>query len=316
MTMLTSSQLTHERARSGGVRGILPYLRLMRLHHWVKNSFLFLPLFFAGQMFNVDLLLHTLWGFLAFGLVASSIYILNDFMDREADRLHPVKCKRPLASGEVPAAAGLALGAVCLIGGVTVAWFIKEKFLFVLMIYFFMNLGYSLGLKNVSILDVFILALGFVLRIKAGGVITHVAISQWLMIMIFLLAIFMAVGKRRDDVLIKLSTGMDMRKVVKGYNLEYLNIAMSLISAIIIVAYLMYTISPEVMAQWKTYRLYYTTMFVIAGLLRYLQICLVENNTGSPTKLLLKDRFLQVTLLLWGASFYAIIYMPDFNLFK
>lgn len=309
MSMLTSSQTIARPA-------LLPYIRLMRLHHWVKNAFLFLPMFFAGEMFHLDLLLHTFLGFLAFGLVASSIYILNDFMDREADRQHPVKCKRPLASGEVPAGLGLALGAVCLVGGVLIALNIKEKFLFVLMIYFFMNLGYSLGLKNISILDVFILALGFVLRIKAGGVITHIAISQWLMIMIFLLAIFMAVAKRRDDILIKLSSGKDMRKSIKGYNLEFMNVTMSLIAAIIIVAYLMYTISPEVMAQWKTYRLYYTTMFVIAGLLRYLQITFVENNTGSPTKLLLKDRFLQVTLLLWCASFYTIIYLPDLSLFK
>jgi decaprenyl-phosphate phosphoribosyltransferase len=273
-------------------------------------------MFFAGELFNKDLLLHTFWGFLAFGLVASSIYILNDVMDREADRLHPVKCKRPLASGAVSPVVGLVISGLCLAGGVVVALFIKEKFLFVLMIYFFMNLGYSLGLKNISILDVFILSLGFVLRIKAGGVITHIAISQWLMIMIFLLAIFMAVAKRRDDILLKLSTGKDMRKAVKGYNLDFLNTSMALIAAIIIVAYLMYTISPEVMAQWKTYRLYYTTMFVIAGILRYLQITLVENNTGSPTKLLLKDRFLQVTLLLWMASFYTIIYMPDLSLFK
>jgi len=321
--MLHSGQLTHKKeaaqggaVKSSGVGAILPYLKLMRLHHWVKNTFLFLPLFFVGEVFNFPKILHTCWGFLAFGLIASSIYILNDYMDIEADRLHPVKSKRPLASGAVAKPAALILFAFCLAAGVSVALFIGGKFLFVLMIYFFMNLGYSLGLKNISILDIFILALGFVLRIKAGGVITGVAISQWLIIMIFLLAIFMAVAKRRDDILIKLSSGNDMRKSIKGYNLEFLNVTMALISAIIIVAYLMYSISPEVMDRWKTYRLYYTTVFVIAGLLRYLQITFVENNTGSPTSLLLKDRFIQVTLLLWIASFYTIIYMPNVPLFK
>jgi 4-hydroxybenzoate polyprenyltransferase len=237
-------------------------------------------------------------------------------MDIEADRQHPVKRNRPMASGAVPKSAGLVIAALCLAGGAALVVFTGPKFLFILSIYFFMNLGYSLGLKNVSILDVFILALGFVLRIKAGGVVTVIAISQWLMIMIFLLALFMGVAKRRDDILLKLSTGKDMRKSIKGYNLEFMNVAMALISAIIIVAYLMYTIAPETMEHWKTYRLYYTTLFVIAGLLRYLQITFVENNTGSPTKLLYKDRFLQITLLLWVLSFYTIIYMPNLHLFN
>jgi hypothetical protein len=134
--------------------------------------------------------------------------------------------------------------------------------------------------------------------------------------MFFLLAFFMAVAKRRDDLIIKLSSGTDMRKSVKGYNLEFLNGILSLTTAIIIVAYLIYTISPEVMDRWKTYRMYYTSLFVIAGLLRYLQITFVENNTGSPTKLLYKDKFLQVTLVLWIISFYIIIYLPDFSIFK
>jgi len=159
-------------------------------------------------------------------------------------------------------------------------------------------------------------AMGFVLRIKAGGVIAMIGISQWLMIMVFLLAMFMAIAKRRDDVLIKLDSGLDMRKAIKGYNLEFLNVMLSLFTGIIIIAYLMYTISPEVMERWNTYRLYYTSLFVIVGLMRYLQITFIENNTGSPTDLLYKDKFLQVTLVLWIISFYLIIYLPDVSIFK
>ncbi|MGI8950692.1 MAG: UbiA prenyltransferase family protein [Chitinophagaceae bacterium] len=297
-------------------KSAMPYIILLRPHHWIKNLFLFLPLFFAGEVFNLQKIFSVFLGFFAFSFIASSIYVLNDYMDVEADKKHPEKCNRPLAAGTVSKPAAIALFSICFLSGVAIALFILPKFLFVLMLYFFMNLAYSLGLKNISILDVLILAIGFVLRVKAGGVITDIAITQWLMIMFFLLAFFMAVAKRRDDLLIKLKSGADMRKSIKGYNLEFLNVVLSLTSAIIIVAYLIYTISPEVMERWKTYRMYYTSLFVIAGLLRYLQITFVENNTGSPTGLLYKDKFLQITILLWIISFYIIIYVPDFTIFK
>ena len=294
----------------------LPYIKLMRPHHWIKNLFLFLPLFFGGEIFNGEMLLNTGIGFLAFSFMASCIYILNDYKDVDSDRKHPEKCNRPIASGAVSKQAAIIMFVICFLAGVGISLLLMPKFIFVLFIYFFINLGYSLGLKNISILDIIILSVGFVLRVKAGGVITSVAVSQWLVIMFFLLAFFMATAKRRDDILIKLQSGQDMRKSIKGYNLDFLNVVLSLLTAIIIVSYLIYTISPEVMEKWKTYRLYYTSLFVIAGLLRYLQITFVENNTGSPTKLLYKDRFIQVTLLLWILSFYIIIYTPNISIFK
>lgn len=307
--MFTSGHITN--TKTG-----IPVIMLMRPHHWIKNVFLFLPLFFAGEVFNLSKMLDTCWGFFAFGFIASSIYILNDYMDIEADKKHPVKCHRPLAAGTVSKPMAIVLFVLCLLAGTVIALFIKPKFLFILGLYFVMNLAYSLGLKNISILDILILSIGFVLRVKAGGVISIIPISQWLMIMIFLLAFFMAVAKRRDDILLKLQSGNDMRKSVKGYNLDFLNVVLALIAAVIIVAYLLYTISPEIMERWQTYRLYYTTLFVLAGLLRYLQITLIENNTGSPTKLLYKDKFLQATLVGWVISFYIIIYLPDFSIFK
>ncbi len=248
--------------------------------------------------------------FVCFSLVASSIYVINDYMDREADRAHPVKKNRPLASGAVSPAAGLAVFVVCVQAGFGLGMLISTKFVFVLGIYFLLNLGYSFGLKNISILDILILAAGFVLRVKAGGVAADVAISEWLNIMVFLLAVFMAFAKRRDDVLLKIQSGKDLRKASKGYNLDFLNASLALVSAVIIVAYLMYTMSPEAMSHFGTYRLYYTSIFVIAGLLRYLQITYVDNDTGSPTKILYKDRFIQLTILLWILSFYVIIYLP------
>lgn len=309
--MLISSEVNKSKIQTP-----LPYILLMRPHHWIKNLFLFLPLFFAGEIFDVQAIVNTVIGFFAFSFIASSIYIINDYKDIESDRKHPDKCNRPLASGAVSKSAGIAMFVGCLLAGAAVSLLLSPKFIFILALYFVINLGYSFGLKNISILDIILLSIGFVLRVKAGGVITGIALSQWLNIMFFLLALFMATAKRRDDILLKLQSGHDMRKSIKGYNLDFMNVVLSLITAIIIVSYLIYTISPEVMERLKTYRLFYTSVFVIAGLLRYLQITFVENNTGSPTKLLYKDRFLQITLVLWILSFYMIIYMPKISIFK
>ncbi|ATL49917.1 decaprenyl-phosphate phosphoribosyltransferase [Chitinophaga caeni] len=288
----------------------MQYLKLLRPKHWAKNLFLFVPLFFAGEIANVDKILLLLQAFLAFSLVASSIYIINDYKDIEADRAHPVKCKRPLASGAVKPSTALVIFGICVLAGFALAFLIKSKFAFVLGIYFVLNIAYTFGLKNISILDIMILATGFVLRIKAGGIASNIAISEWLMLMVFLLALFMAIAKRRDDVLIKNTSGKEMRKASKGYNLDFMNVSLSIAAAVIIVAYIMYTMAPETNARFGTYRLYYTSIFVIAGLLRYLQITYVENDTGSPTKILYKDRFIQLTILLWILSFYVIIYLP------
>lgn len=288
----------------------MQYLKLLRPAHWAKNAFLFIPLFFAGELTNVDKIIELIKAFVAFSLIASSIYIINDYRDIENDRKHPKKSKRPLASGAVSKPAGLAIFFVCVVLGMATGYFVKEKFLFVLGIYFVMNIAYSFGLKNISILDIIIVSIGFVLRVKAGGIAANIPVSEWLMIMVFLLALFLAIAKRRDDVLLKIESGMDMRKASKGYNMDFLNVSLALVSAIIIVAYLMYCMSPETMTRFHTYRLYYTCIFVIAGLMRYLQITYVENNTGSPTKILYKDRFVQLTILLWILSFYVLIYLP------
>ncbi len=287
------------------------YIKLLRPKDWAKNLFLFIPLFFAGQITDVSKIVGVLWGFLAFSAIASSIYIINDYRDVEDDRRHPTKYKRPLASGTVSKKAAVLLTILLIICGFTLGWIIGLKFMFILGIYFAINICYSLGLKAIPILDIMLVAIGFVLRVKAGSFIVNIYLSEWIIIMVFLLALFMATGKRRDDVLLKLSSGQDMRKSVKGYNLEFLNTLLALICAVIIVAYFMYTMSDETMAKFGTHRLYYTCLFVMAGIIRYLQIIFVMADSGSPTKILYRDRFIQVVLLLWIASFFVIIYIPQ-----
>lgn len=298
------------------------YVKLLRPKDWAKNLFLLIPLFFSGALFQWHLYPDLIAGIAAFSLLASSIYIINDYRDVADDQKHPEKSKRPLASGAVSKKTAIIICILLIIAGAAIGYSIKEKFLFILLIYFLLNLGYSFGLKSIPILDVIIVAIGFVLRIKAGAVIAGIGISEWLNIMVFLLALFMAIGKRRDDVLLKVSSGTDMRRSVKGYNLEFLNVILALICAVIIVAYFMYAMSPDVQQRFAVngggtpYRLYYTCLFVLAGIMRYLQIIFVQAASGSPTKILYKDRFIQATILLWVASFYFIIYMQDITLFK
>lgn len=291
----------------------MEFIKLLRPKDWAKNLFLFVPLFFAQAIFDLDKILAVLPGFFSFCFVASAIYIINDYRDIEDDRKHPTKSKRPLASGSVSKPVAIATLVVLLIAGFTIAYFAREKFVLVLAIYFLMNLAYSFGLKTIPILDIMIVAVGFVLRIKGGSVLSGIPITEWLNIMVFLLALFMAVGKRRDDVLIKLQSGTDMRKAIKGYNLEFLNVLIALICSVIIVAYFMYTMSDEVKKNYEqfdnNYRLYYTCIFMLAGIMRYLQIIFVKADSGSPTKILYRDRFIQLTLLLWVASFFVILYV-------
>jgi decaprenyl-phosphate phosphoribosyltransferase len=294
----------------------LLYLKLLRPKDWAKNLFLFIPLFFAGEFFEWAKLIRLCYGFIAFSLMASSIYIINDYRDREDDRKHPVKCKRPLASGAISPTIALTLCTLLIVLSFGVAWITSPPFLVVLLGYFLINLGYCFGLKNIAILDIFILAIGFVLRIKSGSVIADVPLSEWIVIMVLLLAIFMAIGKRRDDVLLKVSSGADMRKSIKGYNLELLNLLLALVSSIIIVSYLMYTLDPETKIKLGTYRLFYTAIFVLAGLMRYLQLIYVSEDSGSPTKILYKDRFIQITLILWIATFAIILYSKNLPLFN
>jgi decaprenyl-phosphate phosphoribosyltransferase len=293
------------------------YIKLIRPKQWAKNLFLFVPPFFAGSFFVYENIKDLLMGFVAFSCAASSIYIINDYKDIDNDRKHPEKKNRPLASGKVKKSTAIILSIVLIIVAACLGFMSDNsfKFLFILGIYFFMNLSYCFGLKNIAILDILILAIGFVLRVKAGGALTDVDISAWLIIMTFLLALFLAIAKRRDDILLKISTGDEMRKSIKAYNIDFLNVMLGLFSAIIIVSYIMYTVDITTQARLHSHKLFYTALFVIAGIMRYLQITFVQENSGSPTDVLYKDRFIQITILLWIASFYVILYIRGMTFF-
>jgi 4-hydroxybenzoate polyprenyltransferase len=294
------------------------YIKLLRVKDWIKNLFLFLPSFFGGVIFDFFKIELLVAGFFAFSFIASCIYVINDYRDIEDDRKHPEKSKRPFPSGKIKKAAAIPICILLLICGFILGYVADYslKFLFILSIYFSVNFAYSFGLKNIAILDILLLSSGFVLRVKGGAAITDISTSHWLIIMTFLLALFMAVAKRRDDMLLKASTGMEMRKSMNGYSLDFLNIMIGLLGAIIIVDYIMYTVDAATLQRLGTERLYYTSLFVIAGIMRYLQITFVDQKSGSPTKILLKDRFIQITVILWVLSFYFMIYIKEMSFFR
>jgi len=279
-------------------------LTLLRPHQYIKNLFIFAPMLFAFSFTQINFL-YALIAFALFSLAASAIYILNDYMDVEEDRKHPNKKNRPLASEAISMQSAnflfLLLGATALIG----AYLFSKELAGVLFVYIALNILYSIKLKHIAIVDIFIISTGFVLRLFAGAVATQTPLSMWIILITFLLAIFLALAKRRDDVLLSLQ-GRETRKNIDGYNLEFVNAAMVLMSGVVIVSYLQYTVSPEVIGRIGSEYLYLSTFFVLLGILRYMQITFVEQTSGSPTKIVLKDRFLQITILLWIASFIGI----------
>lgn len=282
--------------------------KLMRPHQYVKNIFIFLPLFFALKITDIPLLTDAIIAFIAFSLSASAIYTLNDFRDIEEDRDHPQKRFRPLASGTITKLQAIIIMILLFSAGFSLMASLSFNATLILTTYVIMNITYSFYLKHISIVDVTTIAIGFVLRLFVGSAVTNIHLSMWIVIMTFLLALFMALAKRRDDVLIYENTGKKMRKVIDGYNLQFLDTAMSIMAAIVIVAYLMYTTSTEVVQRVGSEYLYLTSFFVIIGIMRYLKMTFIHKDSSSPTKIVLKDRFTQLVLLAWILSFAWILY--------
>lgn len=289
-------------------------LKLIRPHQWLKNVFVMIPMFFGGSLLDPSDIRASVVTFFAFSFIASSVYCFNDIIDVEADRRHPVKCKRPIASGAISVRSAWALmalmfllsvGTVCLLD--TYPHVINVGL--VILIYYILNILYCSKLKQYAIVDVCIIAFGFVLRVLAGGFATDIALSKWLVLMTFLLTLFLSFAKRRDDVLRMNETGEPPRKNTIRYNLTFINQAITITASVTLVCYIMYTVSPEVVNRFHSDLLYLTSVFVLLGLLRYIQITVVDKRSGDPTKMMLRDRFTQCVVLLWALTFLVLIYV-------
>ena len=300
-------------------------IKLIRPTQWIKNLFVFGPIVFGGALLNGHAMLAGLITFVAFSFAASSIYCFNDIIDVIDDRRHPEKKERPIASGAVTVAQAyglmlllLVLSMACMPLLTWADWTNSSweafspndisKVFAVILCYWLLNLAYCLKLKQYAIIDVCVVAFGFVLRLLAGGLATGIALSKWIVLMTFLITLFMSFAKRRDDVIRMEATGEAPRKNTIHYNTTFINQAITITAGVTFVCYIMYTASPEVIAQFNNEYLYLTSVFVLVGLLRYIQIAVVEKKSGNPTKVILKDRFIQLVVLAWFAAFMIIIY--------
>ena len=290
-------------------------ITLMRPHQWLKNLFVFMPLFFDRHATDWNYVWPCVVAFIAFCLVASGIYCFNDIHDAEADRQHPVKRMRPVASGSVSKrTAYITMIIAWSAAFALVAWdgfyrgSIQKGIIGTLLLYIVMNIAYCVKLKQIALLDVFMISLGFVLRIVVGGLATGIILSHWIVLTTFLLALFLAVAKRRDDVAIYETSGVKARKNVVRYNMDFLNLSIGSLGSVTIMCYILYTVSNEVVERIGSHYLYVTSFFVLAGIMRYMQLTIVERKSGSPTKVLLQDRFIHVCIIGWVLVFTIILY--------
>ena len=283
-------------------------LKTMRLRQWTKNGFVFFALIFDRQLFNLNSFLVTLWGFFLFCLTSSAVYLLNDIADVEADRKHPEKKNRPIASGKLPLNVAWGVAILLILIALSVAYLLEPVLSLILAIYLLINILYSRWLKHVPILDVLIISTGFVLRVAAGvALITVERFSPWLYVITTLFSLYIGFGKRRAEMTLLSHSAGSHRKVLDGYTIPLLDQYITIVSGTTIVTYSLYTFTAPNLPESHSMML--TIPFVVYGIFRYLQLIQTGHAAGAPDEVALKDRPLQVTVLLWGLAVLAIFYL-------
>ena len=289
-------------------------IKLLRPRHWLKNCFIFAPLIFSLNLFVTARLFHAAATFVSFCLASSFIYILNDFVDRESDRRHPVKKHRPLSAGTVSTAAAAALAAVCLTGALVIAVFLGWPILAVTAGYILLNVLYTLKVKNIVILDVFSIAVGFVLRIFAGSIAIDVPLSNWILLCTLAVSLFFGFGKRRHDLAV-LGSSRKQRAVLGEYSLQLLDYMMVIFATLACLTYSLYCADPQTALRLKTDKLMLTVPFVLYGICKYLYIIYKKNGGGDPAEVVTKDVGIVVTGSLWVIVSVLLLYLGHADIF-
>ena len=287
------------------LRGLI---RSLRPTQWAKNLFVLAPLVFAHGLLFGDLLARGLAAFASFCAASSAVYLFNDLRDREADRHHPLKRFRPIAAGTLPASLAAAAALVLVVAALAGGLWLGRGFLTLLAIYLLLNAGYTLGLKRVVILDVMIIAVGFVLRVLAGGAAVGVEVSRWLLLCTIFLALFLAASKRRHEVEQMAEESAGRRRVLNHYSPAFLDQMINVVTASAVVSYALYAVAPETAEKYDTQDLIYTIPLVLFGIFRYLYLVYQRPGEASPTEALLRDVPFLVNLVLWGLAVLWIVY--------
>lgn len=278
--------------------------QLLRLKHYVKNLFVFAPLFFSFT-FITDNVIKSIIAFFLFSFTASSIYILNDLKDIDYDRLHPKKKYRPIPSGKIKPNEAKLISILLTLFSFVVALIINFNFFIILLTYYLMNLAYTYKLKEIAVIDIIIISVGFVLRLLAGSNVVSIPLSSWIILITFLLALFLALGKRRDEFLL-LKSGKKIRKNINFYNQKKIEFSLILISVLILFSYFIFVSSPETINKFGS-DVTYSTIFVIVGFIRYYYLIFIKKYYADPTELLGKDYLLKIIIALWVFSYYFIL---------
>ena len=289
------------------------YFELLRIKSWVKNGFLFLPLVFALKLLEQDLFISVVIAFFSFSFCSSFIYIINDVLDAKADALHPRKKNRPIPAGKISCRLALMIGVGCLAAsfGLAFSFAISVVFSYVLFCYLFLNIAYVLVLKNIHLIELFVVAINFVLRVLAGCFVINVAPSNWILVVTFFLSLLLVLVKRRAELVVLGTNAAAHRKVLKYYSEGFLDKLILIAATITITAYILYSIDPKVTFLLKTNSLIYTSVFVVIGVFRFVQLSEGKefDGEGDPTTLLFKDRFTQLVLLAWLISLLFLLYV-------
>ena len=286
----------------------MAFLRALRPHQWTKNLLVFAALLFSKHLFEPGPFLRTSLAFIAFCGLAGAVYLWNDVVDIEQDRLHPKKKKRPIAAGELSIRTAT-LGAIALVvGAVSLSFWLDARLGLCASVYLGLNLGYSFGLKHVVIVDVLSLSLGFVLRALAGGFAINVPVTEWLLVLTLLLALFLALAKRRHEITSLGEGAASHRAILAEYSPYLIDQMTSVVTASVVTAYAFYTLAPETVQKFGTAKLSWTLPLVLYGIFRYLYLVHQKDRGDSPTDMLLTDRPLLLTVALWVALVIAIVY--------
>jgi 4-hydroxybenzoate polyprenyltransferase len=284
-------------------------VRTMRPSQWTKNLILFAGLIFAQQLFVVNSFLKTVLAFGLFCLLSSAIYIINDIQDVERDRAHPLKSKRPIAAGQLSIrAAALAAGGLTL-AAIGLSFWLDRELGYTAVLYFLLLWGYSLYLKQLVILDVLAIAIGFVLRAIAGAVVIDVEFSSWLLLCTILLALFLGLSKRRHELILLGDNAHSHRKILQEYSPHLLDQMIGVVTASTLMAYALYTMADETQAKFGTSYMIVTIPFVIYGIFRYLYLIHQKDEGGSPTTILVSDKPILINVLLWAVVSVLLIYI-------
>jgi len=281
---------------------------LMRPQQWIKNLLVFAAPMFSLHLFDKNTLPLILKTFCAFCLTSSLVYIINDWRDKDNDRFHPDKKNRPLASGTVSSAEAFILAAFIFAGDVFLISNVNNNLVMILSIYLLLNIGYTFVFKQIAILDIIIISLGFILRAISGGIVIHVEISNWLLVCTFFLALFFVISKRRYELVSLGDYAEQHRKILADYSLPLLDQMITIVTGLTIITYSLYTLSQNTIDKFHTENLIYTIPFVVFGMFRYLHVIYKQQLGGKPEEILFKDRYIQLSILLWILSVIAIIY--------